>query len=167
METNKCYNENCLDTMGKMPDGFVVKLPFFNYFYFFSFSLNSPSRRVSFLFWYPLSIFRISALKTPFSSLWMAVLILSRLQFFAYEGKKSTLSDAFVILPHANTGEEPRGRTRHAQDKPCDRIYNLPRTACKIRGLRINRRGYRAYAQGGRAQDKEHPAHGDGDGFHS
>ena len=68
---------------------------------------------------------------------------------------------------HANTGEEPRGRTRHAQDKPCHRIYNLPKPACKIRGLRINRRGNRAYAQGGRAQDKEHPAHGDGDGFHS
>ena len=23
MEINKCYNENCLDTMGKMPDGFI------------------------------------------------------------------------------------------------------------------------------------------------
>ena len=23
MEINKCYNENCLDTMARMPDGFV------------------------------------------------------------------------------------------------------------------------------------------------
>ena len=23
MEINKCYNENCLDTMSKMPDGFI------------------------------------------------------------------------------------------------------------------------------------------------
>jgi len=23
MEINKCYNENCLDTMAKMPDGFI------------------------------------------------------------------------------------------------------------------------------------------------
>ena len=23
MEINKCYNENCLDTMARMPDGFI------------------------------------------------------------------------------------------------------------------------------------------------
>jgi len=23
VEINKCYNENCLDTMAKMPDGFI------------------------------------------------------------------------------------------------------------------------------------------------
>ena len=32
METNKCYNENCLDTMGKMPDGFIPSI-ILNFFF--------------------------------------------------------------------------------------------------------------------------------------